>query len=135
MSLMSLCPFLFHHLLFLKVCHYGFERGGGVVGLAHGCEVRSFLDNLGSLAGLAGYVAHHGNELVERLDALGLCRLYHERLMEEQREIDGRRVEAMVKQTFGHIECGDASRLVVKTVKHKFMFAHAVDGQEIEVAE
>ena len=55
--------------------------------------------------------------------------------MEEQREIDGRRMVAIVEQAFCHIHCGNFGRLVLQAVEHKFVLANAVDRQFVHVLE
>ena len=51
---------------------------------------------------------HDVDEAVERLEALGLGRLDHERLLDDQREVDRRRMDAVVEDRLGDVERGDA---------------------------
>ena len=62
--------------------------------MAHGRVMGSFLDLIRRLGSLAGNLAHHFDEAIERLAALGFGRFDHQRLVEEQREVDCRGVEA-----------------------------------------
>ena len=57
---------------------------------------------------LLGNLTHHGDETVERLLRLVLRRLDHQRLVEEQGEVDGGRMIAVVEQTLRHIHRSDS---------------------------
>ena len=64
---------------------------------------------------------HDVDETVERVAALVLCRFNHHGLVEEQREVDGWCVEAVVKEAFGHIERSDTRGLVAEAVEHELV--------------
>ena len=97
--------------------------------------MRCGLDKLWIFDSLACYRAHHVYEFVQRFAAFSLCRLYHQRLVEEQRKIDCRGVVAVIEQSLGNVEGCDPGRFVGKSVEHELMFAHLVDRQLIEVAQ
>ena len=82
--------------------------GKHIVDSADGRLVRSGFHLLGILTGFMGYLTHHVDETVERFLRLVLGGLNHQTLMEEQREIDGGRMVAVVEQPFGYIHGGDA---------------------------
>ena len=96
---------------------------------------RGIEHHLRRLGGLAGNLSHHLDEAVERLTCLRLRRLYHQRLVEEKREVDCGSVEAEVKQALGHVERGDAGRLVGQAVEDKLVLAASRHGQLVEVLE
>ncbi len=60
--------------------------------------------DLGVLGGLFEDCRDRLREGVERLLRLGLGGLHHQRLVDEQREVDGGRVEAEVEQPLGEVE-------------------------------
>ena len=66
--------------------------------------------DLGVLGGLGEDRGDRLGEGVERLLGLGLGRLDHQRLVDQQREVDGRRVEAEVQQPLGEVERLDLQR-------------------------
>ena len=103
--------------------------GEDIVDTADRRSVRCRLHQIGIGLGLLGYLSHHGDKAIERLLTLVLRRLNHETLVEEQREIDGGRMIAIVEQTLGHIHRGDTSRLILETVEHELMTARGVDGK------
>ena len=63
----------------------------------------------GSSRGLAQDLGHDLGEPVERLLGLGLGRLDQQRLVDDQREVHGRRVHAVVEQPLGEVERLDAA--------------------------
>ena len=67
-------------------------------------------------------------ELVERLARLGLGRLDQQRLVHQQREVDGRRVEVVVEQPLGEVERADPERLLHRPAgEHELVHAGAVE--------
>ena len=94
-----------------------------------GCALHQF----GVGGGLLGDAAHHRDESIDGVEALALGRLYHQRLMEEQREIDGGCMIAVVEQAFGHVHGGDTRRFVFQTIEDELMLAQTADGQQVEV--
>ena len=67
---------------------------------------------------------------------LGLGRLDHERLGDDQREVDRRRVEAVVDQPLGDVERRDARRLLAAPGReHDLVHAGPVVGQVVVRAE
>ena len=56
------------------------------------------------VACLLGDTLHHSDEVVERVLAFGLGGFDHQCLVEEQWEIDRRRMETIVEQALGNIE-------------------------------
>ena len=97
--------------------------------------MRSRLHKIGIGLGLLGYLAHHGDETVERLLRLVLRGLNHQTLVEEQREVDRRGMIAVVEQALGHIHRGDTGGLILQAVEHELMAAEAVDGQFVDILE
>ena len=104
-----------------------------IVHPSDGRVVRCRLYIIGVFHCLVGNAPHYIDETVERVLALHLCRFYHRRFVEEQREVDGGRMITVIKQSFGHIHCGDTRRLVSKPVKDELMFAKSLNGQAIQV--
>ena len=89
-----------------------------------------------SLCGLAGDREHRVGELVERLLRLGLGRLDHQRLGDVQREVDRRRMEAVVHQPLRDVErAGPVLLLEAARGEHELVHAEAVEGQVIRVLE
>ena len=70
--------------------------------------VRCAFHDVGILLCLLCYLTHHADESVECLLALVLWWFNHQALVEEQREIDGRRMIAVVEQSLRNIHRGDA---------------------------
>ena len=71
-------------------------------------RVGRLLGDLGVVLGLGEDLLDRVGEGVEALLGLGLGRLDHQRLVDQQREVDGRRVEAEVEQALGEVEGGEA---------------------------
>ena len=88
----------------------------GFVGTADGSAVRSLLQDPGILGGLGRDLVHHVDERVDGLLGFGFRGLDHQRLVEQEREIDGRRMEAEVQQALRHVERGGAVDVVVGPV-------------------
>ena len=61
------------------------------------------------LGGFAQDLGDHCGEAVERLACLGLGRLDQQCLVDDQREVHGRRVHTVVEQPFGEVESPDPS--------------------------
>ena len=85
--------------------------------------------------GLLRYLTHDGDEAVNRVLALILRRLYHQTLMEEEREIDGRSMVAIVEETLSDIHRRDARRLVFQSVEDKLMLAETLDRQLVDILQ
>ena len=79
-------------------------RGGHLVEPSHGGRVRRVLRDLGVLLGLREDLVDRLRERIERLGRLGLGRLDHQRLVDQQREVHRRRMEAEVEQALGDVE-------------------------------
>src|SRR4051795_8551264 len=71
-------------------------------------RVRGVARDVRILLGLAQDLGDRVREGVERLAGLGLGRLDQQRLVDEQREVDRGRVEAVVEQALGQVERLDA---------------------------
>ena len=69
-------------------------------------------------------------ERVERLARLGLGRLDHQRLVDEQREVDGRGMEAVVEQPLGEVE-----RLQLQLALHRAAREHELVHAQLSVGE
>ena len=79
-----------------------------LVEAADGGRVGGVLGELGVGLGLGEDLLDRFGEGVEALLGLGLGRLDHQRLVDQEREVDGRRVEAEVEQALGEVEGGEA---------------------------
>ena len=95
----------------------------------------STLHDIGIGACLLGNLAHHGNETVDGVLALVFGGLDHERLVEEQREIDCRGMISIIEKTLCHIHGGDTGGFVAQTIEYELVLAESLDGQEILVLE
>ena len=84
-------------------------RGAGLVQAADGRGQRRLVQQLGALLDLFGDGEHRVGEGVERLLALGLRGLDHQRAADHQRKVDRRRVEAVVQQPLGNVQGLDAA--------------------------
>ena len=80
---------------------------------------------------LIGNLVHHLNKGIEGGLTFRFGRFNHERLMEQQGEVDGGRMVAIVQQAFGHIERGHFGAFVLD----KLMLAQPLDGQFVSVFE
>ena len=112
-------------VVMLQLLESGDRMLGGqhVIDAADRRVVGSRLHLLRRLAGLLGDLVHHRDEAVHRLLALVLRRLDHQGLVEEQREVDRRRVVAVVEQALGHVHRRDARRFVAQSVEDKLVHA------------
>src|SRR6185436_7537323 len=86
-------------------------RGADVVQPADRQSIRGALHLRGILFGLALNRNHRLDEPVELLLRLGLGRLDQQALRHEQREVSGRRVEAVIEQPLGEVHRVDAELL------------------------
>ena len=99
----------------------------------HRRGMRRRVKRLGIVDGFLRDFTHHGDKRIERVFRLRFRRLYHNRLVEQQREIDRRRMKSVVEQPFCHVERRDTGRFVEQSVEHEFMFAHRVDWQFVAI--
>ena len=102
--------------------------GASLVRTADRRIVRCSLENHRILGSLCGNLPHHLDERIDGLLGLRLRRLDHYGLMEEQREVDGRCVEAEVEKPLGNIESSGSRNVIVRSVidesvKHEFVLA------------
>src|SRR3954452_1134067 len=92
-------------------------------------RVRRVAGDLRVLGALAQDVGDRVGERVERLLRLRLGRLDEQRLVDEQREVDRRRVEAVVEQALGEIERLEPEVLLHRRAgEHELVHADAVVG-------
>src|SRR3954452_22309701 len=92
-------------------------------------RVRRVAGDLRVLGALAQDVGDRVGERVERLLRLRLGRLDEQRLVDEQREVDRRRVEAVVEQALGEIERLQAEVLLHRRAReHELVHSDAVVG-------
>ena len=106
--------------------------GPGLVEPPHGRGVGRVARHVRVLGRLGEDLADDLGEGVERLARLGLRRLDEQRLVDQQREVDRRRVEAVVEQPLGEVEGADAELLLHRAAgEHELVHAGAVerDGQ------
>ena len=97
----------------------------GVLGASVTCS--------GVVCGFLCDLAHRGDELVERLERLGLRGLDHQRAGDDQREVDRGRVEALVHQPLGDVRRGDA-RIVLVLVAQNALVHDATRPRHVVVA-
>ena len=91
------------------------------------------------IAGRVGLVGDLDERLSKRGDglwALGLCRLDHQSLFDDEREVHRRRVKAELHEPFGDIEGGEA-HFVVKCLRRDDALVHhgAVIGNVVGAAQ
>src|SRR5258708_14049831 len=87
--------------------------------------MRRGLDDLGVRACLLGNLVHYTHEVIQRLASLRLGWLDHQRLMYDQREVDGWRVHAKVEDTLGNVERRDTILLLLAFSRgNELMLAH-----------
>ena len=73
---------------------------------------------------------------LERLRALGLGGLDHERLVDDEREVHRRGVEPFLEEAFGHVEGPDAGALLeAGGGGHELVHAHPVVGQVVDAPQ
>ncbi len=106
-----------------------------IVDTADGRIVRSRLNLIGVSLSLLGYLAHHSDKAIECFLTLVLRRLNHQRLVEEQREVYGRCMIAIIEQAFRHVHSGNTSRLILQAVEHKLVTADSVDRQLVDILQ
>src|SRR6266581_7835748 len=99
-----MCP-----LLSWRPAQIWLARRHGLVQPAHGRRVRGGLDDVGVRARLLSNLPHDTDEIVQRLAGLGFRWLDHQRLVYNQREVNGRRVHAKIEYTLGDIKCCNAA--------------------------
>ena len=98
--------------------------------------VRRLLQELRLVLGLVDDREHRLDELVQRLLGLGLGRLDHQRLRDDQREVDRRRVEAVVHQPLRDVERGDAVlALEAAGREHELVHAEPLERQLVRALE
>ena len=83
---------------------HGLAGGGRLVQAAEGRLVGRALHKLRVLFGLPRYRQHRLAEGVQRLFPLRLRRLHHQRLVNDEREVDRGRVEAVVDEPLGDVQ-------------------------------
>ena len=84
---------------------------------------------------LLSNLSHHGDEAIERFLRLVLRGFNHQRLMEEQGEVDGGGMIAIVKQSLGHIHRGNTSALILQAIEDELMTTNGVDRQFIDILQ
>src|SRR4051812_35706400 len=92
--------------------HDGVAVGRNLVEAPHRRRVRSALRDARVLARLVQDRVDRLGESIERLAGLRLGRLDHQRLVDQEWEIDRRRVHAEVEQALRDVECLDAELLL-----------------------
>ena len=81
--------------------------------------------------GYFGQIYHRIDKGVHRFLAFGLGRLNHQGLFYNQREVNGRRMEARVNQAFGDIEGVDAVLILARCAEDAFVLAQLRVGQVV----
>ena len=94
--------------------------------------MRSTLQDSRILSSFSSDLPHDVDECVYSLLRLCLSRLDHDSLMEQEREVDGRCMEAEVEKSLGYIQCSCAmsvfclgSSVIDKAVEYELVFADA----------
>ena len=99
-------------------------------------RVRRRVQDVGVGRRLARDREHRLAELVQPLLRLGLGRLDHQRLGDDQREVDRRRVEAVVHQPLGDVERRDAVLLLQRPRREdELVHAQPVERQVVRVLQ
>ena len=96
--------------------------------LVHSAESRGaggVVEQLRLCLGFLGDLDHRVGEGVERVLILGLGRLDHERLVDDEREVVCGRVEVVIHQALGNIQSADVTALKA-TFGNELMHADAV---------
>ena len=106
-----------------------------IVHTSDGRVVGSGLDQLGVALGLGGNLVHHIDEGIDGLLAFVLRGLNHEALMEEEGEVDGGSMVAVVEEALGNVHRGDARALIYEAVEDTFVLAQTLDGEEVVIAQ
>ena len=89
-------------------------------------------DRACSTVGVLGDPLERLGQRLERLEALGLGRLDHERLVHDEREVDRRGVEALLEQPLGHVEGLDPRSLLQRRApRHHLVHAGPVVGDVV----
>src|SRR5262245_22318832 len=95
----------------------GTARRGSLIEAAHGRRVGRRLDELGVLARFLDDTADRRHESVELLPRLRLRGLDHHRALDDEREVDRRRMEAVVQEPLRDVEGADAGLLLEIAVR------------------
>ena len=80
-------------------------------------------------------LSHHSDEGIQRLLRLILRWLNHQRFVEEQWEVDGGSMIAIIQQTLRHIHRGDTRGFILQAIEHELMTAHRVNRQFIDILQ
>ena len=79
---------------------------------------------------------HDLHEAIERLAGLGLGGLDHERLLDDEREVDGGRVDALVQDGLGDVQRRHAVLpLLAPRAEHDLVLADPVEGQVVGIGQ
>ena len=97
--------------------------------------MRSVPQQLGLRLSLLGDLEHRVAEGVERLLALALGRLDHHRLVDDEREVDRRRMIAVIDHPLGDVERAGALSLLPLPGEDHLVHAAAVVRQAIRSAQ
>ena len=109
--------------------------GADLVQAADGRLVGGLVQDVRRLPRLPGDGQHGGGEAVERLARFRLRRLDHDRLGDDQGEVDRRRVVAVVDQALGQVEGAQAVLAQPAPVQDELVHADAVDVEGVDVPQ
>src|SRR3990170_4057208 len=126
---MGRCP------LWWLPAQHRFAGGCGLVQAAQRRLVRSVTQQLRLLLRLPRYRQHRLAEGVQRLLPLRLRRLDHQRLVDDEREVDRWWVEAVVDEPLGDVERLHHLRALADAGEDDLVHAGAVVGEVVGVAE
>ena len=109
--------------------------GEDIIHTANRRIVWSALHQFGIGLSLLGNLSHHGNKAIQRFLRLVLRRLNHQALVEQQGEVDGWRMIAVIEQSLSHIHRGNTRRFILQSIEHKLMTTDGVDRQFVHILE
>src|SRR5215213_1891416 len=108
-------------------------RGGGLVESADARGVRRVQDRVRVFRGLARYLLHGVDELLKLCAADGLRGLDEHRALNDEGEVDGHRVEAVVYESLRDVERVDAFSRLPLVGEEDFVHRRRVEGPVVSV--
>ncbi len=93
--------------------------------------MRSIFKQLGIFLCFLCYFQHSFCEIIKSFFAFCFCRLDHQCLMNDEREINCRSMESIIKQSFGNIKCFHAILFEFFSAGNKFMHDIFLVGDRI----
>src|SRR5262249_36220985 len=85
---------------------------------------------------LSSDLVHHRREIVERRARLGLRRLDHDRLFDDQGKVDRRRMKPKVEEALGNVQRAYAGAcLLAATREHELVHTASVVGDVVYIGQ